>query len=500
MARFLAIDWDGSECRYVLASVQKGQVAVRGAGVVAIELPPETEENVAASTSPFAELDLLTSTLQKFVKEEHLEPCPTLLSLGRGEVEMIYQTLPPCTDAEIPVLLKNQVLRELPGFTDFDPLDYLVLSGEDEEQVRLLAMTIPLSYRQALVRRFRTIGRAPRQITFRAVAAARLVLDRQQASEEQEPEIVVNVVGNDVDLVLLGQGRIVSIRSFRLPEQFRFEESVRRIVEEIDRTVTVGVQGISDLPIRKVSLFGRESDWETLIELLSERKLETTLVCPFSLPEVSISTVPEQSGRFAPLVGMLLGELPKHKAEKSDTGIDFLHTKDAPKPTNYVRSVALVFFLLLVAGFGLYRWNQSVIQGMEEELAALKKEYTETSQVYQQTRPIWYVLSQTAAWDAQGVVWLDEFRELSAALPGERDLVVSQISFTTGPVGNDPRFPASGTIQLSGMVRDPAVLYTLQKTLNSTGKYMMRNPTTGANPAGGGYPWIFRTSIVRLRR
>lgn len=497
MARFLAIDWDASECRYLLASVQKESVIVRAAGAVAIELPPSTEEN--ASASPFAELDLLTSTLQKLIKEEHLDPCPTLLSLGRSDVEMIYQTLPPSSDAEIPVLLKNQVLRELSGFTDFDPLDYIVLSGEDGEQVRLLAMTIPLSYRQALVRRFRAIGRAPRQITFRAVAAARSVLDQHRNSEEREPEIVVNAVGNDVDLVLLDQGRIVSIRSFRLPEQFRFEESVRRIVEEIDRTVTVGVEGMSDLPIRKVSLFGQESDWGSLIEMLAERKLETVVVCPFSLPEISISKVPEQSGRFAPLVGMLLGELPQWKAE-SRSGIDFLHTKDAPKPTNYIRSIALFFFLFLIAGFGLYRWNQGVVQGMEEKLAALKKEYAETSRIYQQVQPIWTVLSQTVAWDAQGVVWLDEFREMSAALPGEQDLVVSQISFTTGPVGNDPRFPASGTIQMSGMVRDPAVLYTFQKTLNSTGKYMMRNPTTGANPAGGGYPWNFRTSIVRLRR
>lgn len=492
MARFLAVDWDESECRYLFASLHKGSLTVLSAGSAPME-PSETDDAAAstAGAAPSGDIPVLISTLRHVLKEERIEPCPAILSLGRNKLETTYLTLPPCRESEIPVLLRNQLLRDLSGFSEFDPVDYLALDDSAGGEQKILAMTIPLSFRQHLVRSFRSLGRTPRQIGFRAVYAAELILRGDTAPGPGEPALIVNAVGSDVDLVLTEGDRIVSIRSVRFPVQLRFAEVVARIHEEIERTVTVEAEETADKPIRKVYLFGDGEEWTPLVELLEHRQREAVVVNPFTLPGVRSTAIPEFPGRFAPLFGAVLDRIPSRKAR-----IDLLHPKEAPKATNYVRTALLIFGLLLIACFGLYRWNQGVVRSQEAELARLEKEYAEIAAQYQQVQPIWQVLRQTRNWDGQGVVWLDELRELSVVLPGEQDLVASRIAFV--PMENDPRY--TGMIQLGGMVRDPTVLLTLQRNLQAKGVYQMRYPAPVANPAGGGYPWLFQTSILRLRR
>jgi hypothetical protein len=56
-----------------------------------------------------------------------------------------------------------------------------------------------------------------------------------------------------------------------------------------------------------------------------------------------------------------------------------------------------------------------------------------------------------------------------------------------------------GSITLSGMARDPSVLMKLQNDLHSSRRYLMQYSAPRPNPAGGGYPWLFSTTIYRLR-
>jgi hypothetical protein len=417
-----------------------------------------------------------------------------LISLGRNKIEWLHQTLPPCEEDEIPFLLKNQVLREVPNYADFDPLDYLVLDFSQAER-KLLALTIPLVLRQSVVRAFRSIGRTPQRIGFRAVDAAELILRNNLNSKESEPCLVVNVAGNEVDLILTVGKKLTSIRSILLPEKTNIINAGRNLIGEIERTVTIGIDGVSD-PIKKIFLFGDENEESELVNELMKKELEVNVINPFTLPKISAAEIPELPGRFASLLGNFLAHtaIPKPKPA---WGIDFLHPKEAPKPKSYVRAASLAALLLVACVAGLYHWNQGVVQGLERELVQVKAEHQKVAGELQQIQPSWNVLRQTQFWEMQNILWLDELKELSVVLPNDQDLVVSQMSFTTGQTGNNPR--VAGTIQLSGMVRDPAVLLKLQSDLHSKGRYMMQYPAPSPNPAGGGYPWLFRTAIYRLR-
>ncbi len=490
MARFLAIDWNDHECRYLLAAVQKNGVSIHKAGTLAFE----TDAKDSGDRDP----QRVAALLRQLVRAERIGSCPLLMTLDRNRVEMQYVQLPPSRDSEIPAMLKNQVLRELPGFSDYDPLDYLALAHRADEGRRLLALTIPMSYRQSLNKAFKAAGRPPRQIGFRAVAAAELVIHSGQAPAALEPGLVVNAVGNDVDLVILEGTDFVSIRTFRLPEPLTPQETAARIADEIRRTLTVSSDGAAGGTKTKIFLFGNADDGSLLQAELETaglaEELELCVLHPFELPGISVvsnAVLPDQPGKFAPLVGLLLSQQPGRASR-----IDFLHPKEAPKPTNYTLPSLLFLVFLGVCVYGLFDWNQRVIQSLEAELERTKKEHALVAEQVREVFPRWNVLSQTQQWESQNIPWLDDLRLFSLLMPSEQDIVVTQMSFVTGPINNNPRM--RGMIQLSGLARDPAVLRKLQTDLQAQG-YLMQNPNPHSNPAGGGYPWLFQTTIYRTR-
>ena len=479
MAKFLAIDWDENECRYAVAALHNDKIAVSDAGVVPIASKDDSE-----FATP---LDTLATTFYSHCKEEKIGGCPLLISLGRNEVEWLQQKLPPCKETDVPLLLKNQVLREIPGSLEADPVDYLLLESSDDGH-RALALHISQTFRRSLTRTFRALGYPPMQIGFRAGNAAELVLQSSALFDDAvaEPSLVVNVVGNDVDLITIVEKRIAAVRSFRLPA----EQQQKNLADEIERTLTIGLEESTHVPIRRIILFGNGTERE-LANYLSLSNLTILFLNPFALPNVSVSKTINDPEKFAPLIGSLLIQLRKTKPV-----IDFLHPKEAPRPPNYTRPALLALVLLGIVCFGLYFWNQSVIGGMKAELAETKETHAKVAAELNQLRPSYNVLWQTQIWEYQNVVWLDVLKDLSEVLPSDTDLVVVQMELRTGP-SNNPK--VAGSIVLSGMVRDSSVLMKLQNDLQLTGRYLVQYPTPSLNPEGGGYPWTFRTTIYRLR-
>jgi len=412
------------------------------------------------------------------------------MSLGRNAVEWLQQKLPPCKEAEIPLLLRNQVLREIPDSTEADPIDYLILESAAEGH-RILALTISQTFRKSLVRTFRSLGYPPIRVGFRAGNAAELVIHNlalfhENENDLTEPHLVVSTVGNDVDLIMIADQRITAVRSFRLPA----EHHQKNLADEIERTLTIGLEGDNPAPVRHLIVFGEETNTE-LLHYFSKSDWMVRFVNPFTLPNISTTKSINEPEKFAPLIGSLFLQ-----SQKIKPGIDFLHTKEAPRPPDYTRPALLALALLAIVCFGLYFWNQRVISGMEAKLAAVTEEYQKVTAEYNQLYPGWTVLQQTQVWENQNVVWLDVLKDLSEVLPSSTDLVIAQMTLT-GPIRNDPR--VAGTISLSGMVRDPSVLMKLQSDLHNSGRYRYQHQAPSPNPAGGGYPWLFRTTIYRLR-
>jgi len=484
VAKFLAIDWDEAECRYAVATLQNEKIAVRELGIVPIVSMDGSEYD-----SP---LDALATSIYAHCKEEKIGSCPLLISLGRNNVEWIQQKLPPCKETEIPLLLKNQVLREIAGSTEADPLDYIVLESSEEGH-RILALLMPYVYRRSLVRTFRSLGFPPMRVGIRAGNVAELVFRNPALlrGEPSEPRLIVNIVEHDVDLIIVGEGRILAVRSFRLPA----DEQQKNLADEIERTLTIGLEREEPLTIHHVLLFS-EGDSE-LPKHLSQSGLTLQFLNPLTLPNVSAPQDIEINNpeKFAPLIGSLLIQ-----SQRIKPVIDFLHPKEAPKPPNYLRPFLMALVLLGMGCFGLHYWNSGVIRGMEAELEGIKERHQQVSAEWGQVTSAYTVFQHAQRWESQHVVWLDVLKDLSEVLPNNTDLVVSQLTMSTGPVQISNTQFAAGSISLTGIVRDPSVLQKLQSDLQSqpSRRYLVQHPSTSPNPAGGGYPWQFSTTIYRM--
>jgi len=487
VATFLAIDWDETECRYALASLRGEKVILRKVGSAPIATTEGGELGFVAAP-PLASL---SATIRAVRREQRIAKSPLLVSLGRNEVEWLQQKLPPSKESEIPSLLKNQVLREVAGSTEADPIDYLIYESSYEGH-RVLALTISYAYRKSLLRTFRSLGHKPMRIGFRAGNVAELVLQNRNLLEgdANEPRIVVDRVGSDVDLIIIANGRISAIRSFRLPA----DDQEKNLADEIDRTLTIGTDDGKPLSIQHVVLFGDGTETE-LPEYLTQNGLTVQFLNPFTLPGVYAKKLKDRNEpeKFAPLVGSLLIQTRKLKP-----AIDFLKPKEAPKPPNYLRPAVGLLVLLGILGGWLYHWNQEELNAMQTELDAIKEEHKLVATKIDDLTPTMNVLRSTVAFESQNVVWLDALKDLSEVLPGDTDLVVTQMTFTTGVtiVGNRR---SVGTVTVYGMVRDLSVLRELQYKLDSSGRYRMVMPTPRPNPAGGGYSLSFNTTIYLLR-
>ncbi|GHT14679.1 hypothetical protein FACS1894170_11860 [Planctomycetales bacterium] len=471
MPQYITVDWDETECRYIVAGVHKERLSVEHYGCIPFaNTVSDNDDAVQPDIST-----LLSTTVKKICDDLKLGNIPAVLTLGRAETNWIYQKLPNCSNAEIPVLLKNQVMRELPNFADFDPLDYLILD-RSANSCELLALTIQLTHRLNLTKRFRNVHHLIQSIGSRAVDAAEVISANENLLQDEESaaSLIVNVTPSEADLIIFADKQIRSIRSFRLPAADSAADNRRQtIADEIQRTLTVGFDN-TELAIQRIIFFD-----DTLAGNFADSELDILVVNPF---ESLTKNVPKESaGKFAPLIGSLLRLRQKTLHPKTLSGIDFLHPKEAPKPPNYVRPAILAALFLGIIGYGLYYWNHGVIAGLETKLADIKKEHQKVSDELKAISPSWNVLRQTQIWETQNVLWLDVLKDLSQILPSGTDLVVSQMSCVTGPANNNPRI--RGTVTLSGMVRDPSVLRKMQSDLQATGKYNMVSPAPAANPA-----------------
>ncbi len=477
MARILAVDWDGVEIRFVLGNLVKDNLTVLKAGSGPIEETADEEGNLTPD---------IGGSLHGLLAEHRVGKNRLLVGLRRGGTEVLHFELPPATDEELPQLVKNQMLRDSPTYIEGAPVDYLVANEDPTEQRRVTVGALTRSQLRKLQAECRKAGQRPARIELRAPESASVL--RGSEYTDDAPVLLVNRVGDEADFTVLLDQKIVYLRSVLLPGSLEENEIATRILAEVNRTLAVGLQEAdSARAIEKVLLFGSEEEHEVLVDKLRDLPLEVELVDPFELSHVRAKTPPENPGRYTALLGMIFDESPLHKP-----AIDFLHPKETPKPPNYARWIVIGILLLIGVGTGLYFWNKSHLASLNERVAALQTEYDQLSQQYRQVQTPHRVLSAARQWESQGLVLLDELRDMSVRFPDPRSLVLTQMTFTSGRLG--------GRVNLRGMVRDPAILNRMRQALMRDGYHNMNVDQVVRNPGGGGYPWVFQARIECRKR
>ena len=492
MPRFLAVDWDGVEVRFVFGNQNKEKLSVLKIGSEPIAQPTaaDLEPTSPKDKSPIS--PEIGAALKRLLQTHQVSGGNALFAIAGSSAEVMQFALPPSKEEEIPELLKNQAIRDMPNFSETYAIDFLTLGEEKSGPRKVLAIAQSRLHLRAIQNLGKPARCKPIKIEYRPAATAEFVLGSGLLEEDAPPTLIVSLLADELDLVVLKSQRIISIRSIKLPTTDDSQAIDAKVFQEIARTCAVGLGDDSEEQVESVLLLCGETENEQLREKLHQQGLDVRTVDPLATARVQTGQQPTSPGRYAALLGMVFNE-----ATGKKPAIDLLHPKSKPQPPNYA-GIAILSLLLfgLILG-GLYYWNSSSLKKMEQDRDDLKKKYEELlGQHNQWVRP-YQMLRNAQAFDQRDVVWLDAIRGISPYFPEQQDMVVSQMNYISGPIPNlrnGANF--SGRINIVAMVRDPVVIQSLKQNLEATRMYMVSTTTPTQNPAGGGYPWIYQFTIA----
>jgi len=473
MAQYLAVDWDATELRIVLASSQRGLIRILKAESTPLEFD---ERSDGTQTADFGQ------TLKHLVKSYKVPHAPLLLGLNRASVDMMTFRLPKSKPEELPDLVKNQALRDSPGFTETSSLDFIFSPAPEGDQLRSIAATITRTQLKQYRGICQAAGLRAKRIEFRPLALAELYWNSTPASDQ--PVLLVQCTTSEIDMVVVEATHVVFVRAIKLPDSLTEAERTERIASEIGRTIAVSRQEVEGATLEKVILYGNTDEFTSLQERLTDQEIETIIQNPFQLPcvlapaKANITGASDNPGHYAALFGMILGE-----QSKSSARIDFLHPREKPQPLNIARFVALFLLLVGIVGFAAYAWNNRQLAQLNQNLADLKEEVTQLYARYQQNNPTYIQLWFAGNWEIQPLIWLDELRDISVRMPPEQDVVIEQMTFGTGRENNQ----IVNVINLRTRVRDVSVIYDVQRRLNAY-SHRVNIVDQQRNDYGGGYP------------
>ncbi len=482
MSKLIAIDWDAREVRAVVANGRPdGKLAVEH--VIAAELEGEQPQQTGAR-------------LAEALAAAHASKGSALVVAGRSSVELNVLQLPPAPEDELAEMVRFQAQREFTSLDDEASLDFLPLAGDATESHRVLAAVAPASVLDAATTVCEQVDRRPSRIGLRACATTSL-LQQGGMLKPDEPVLVVNRVGQEVDLTVAIEGRVELLRTVRASEKAASDELCNVLVGEIRRTVASARNQLEFAPITTVLISGdpiRDSD---LADQLGQRlDIQTQVFNPFDLVTSGQAHGVDESepGKYASLLGMLSDE-----AAGRRPAFDFLHPRQKPRaetrrPT-YVLAAAVVVLAALWYGWSWYRELAVLDRDIEDARQQIDSHHNLAT--FEDARD---KADQIGSWLSGGFSWLEELQRVSLAmrpkLLKDEEFPVSDDSLATGL-----RFAlgaGGGQIHLDAASRGRAVQRQLEERLRGD-RYDVGSVGGDDETARPGYGWKF-TTVINVER
>ena len=471
MPRLIALEWDAREARIAIARTRGPEITLDQAFSIPLipRDPGQTFADMKIGERIAEELAAL-----KVGRGE------TLVAVGRASIELRQLSVPAVPDEELPDVIRFQALRQFTTIGEDWPLDFVPLENGESENVNVLAAAISPEMVDQIRETCQAGDLTPKRLILRPFAAASL-LDRHDRGA-QPPRLMVDLLADEADLTVLIGHQVALMRTVRLTAGEDGAQA-KALLGEIRRTIASAQNQLSGHRIEKVILCGAGADQVTLKEVLeSQLSYDVEVFDPFDGIHLGSDLqvrLPEHTGRFAPLLGILRDE-----AAGAAHAIDFLHPREKPQPVGQGRRGVLIGSLVAVAALAavVLIWMQ--LAGMDDEIDQLT---TESNQLKEKVELAEKHRTDLVAVDeflASDIGWLDELRELSDRLPPSEDVIVTVLNMGTRP-------PAGGQILLDGLVRESQLVRDLQQSMrwdnrevHGTGtREEQRQPT---------YRWRFR--------
>jgi Tfp pilus assembly PilM family ATPase len=502
MPRIFAIDWDRSEARAILMQSGPTGTSVSGVWAASLDVPEGT-----ALTGK-----LIGARLAEVMAGQTVGNATTILGVGRDHVQIKLMSLPPAPDDELPELVRFQAEREFTALGSAAALDYIPLSGDAETPHQVLAVALSPAGIAEARDAAQALSAEPERITVRALAAVSLV-ERSGVVRDDSIILIVNPLGDEADLTVLDRGKVVLMRTVKLPDADQAPARHRSLLGEIRRTVAAARQQSSDRPIDQVLFCGNAAAVDKVDGLSEELDIKVNLIDPAQHAPAGFANAkvaPESLARFSAVLGMALAE-----ADRQPPIVDFLNVRRRAEKQRFSRQhaqlAALAAVLVLAVGTFLWLRQHAVavkLAAVQQEIADLKAEMEESAEQTAQANAV-------NKWLLTDVNWLDEFEMLSRRIrptplpktpieqeqnpfPANRDVVVRALNLSHPPDTRDGKGAAGGMIKVTqALAKDNnATIRAAEDRLRSDGRLDVTS--FGVKPAGNvmpGYGFAFDLTI-----
>ncbi len=453
MKRILSLDWDHGQLYLVAAKVGKNGVQVEQA----VHFKEEQSPNPA-------EAEALGRHLRERLKEAGIAPAPLLAAIGRDRLMLKEVHFPAIPEAEEPAIVRFQALKELSEPADEVVIDYVVEGNRSPNGERtalvLIARKELVSAYQALARAagLNLIGLTPR--TFGTLACA------ERMAGTSAPICAVAVAETWVDFCVGQKDDLLLARS-----------------------LTAG-KGLSNEIRRSLALFGAQAPQQRASALyladgetgpVLKQGLEETLGIavhtfdPFA-DHAGVAVPPTGRGGFAPALGLLY-----RFAQSQPLPIDFVRPKQPRPPRDPHRRLYMAGGA--VAAAALLALITTCLLTLAARDRQIEQLYADKSSLDARLVSVEEDAKRIKAvddWSKSGVVWLDEFYDLTDLWPDTESIRLTQ--FSTEPITRAGKDVHVAKMFLKGVTTtDPKPVSSLMDQLEIESSYRLEPKRVSPN-------------------
>jgi Tfp pilus assembly PilM family ATPase len=505
MPPLIALEWNNAEARVAAASKHGNQVVIEQA--LAIPLRAAGKETEASAPD-------VGARIAEALAAHGLSRADVLVAVSRANIELRQLQVPNVPDDEMPEIVRMQAMREFNELDENWPLDFVPIDEGGEGPRHVLATAIAPQLVKQIEGVCQRASLKMRRLVLRSCGAASL-LARAESGRPSQVRLLVDLLADEADLTVMIDGKTIFLRTTRLSGD---PPQSQALLAEI-RLTMAAVQ--NQLGGRKVTLIvlcgGGEAHAALARQIEQELGTSVKLFDPFEglqLGRALSGSPPENPGRFAPLLGVLLAEL-----EQTGQAIDFLHPRRPPDPPTRGKKWGLAGALVgtLVIGYLVYSridnyllsnevanltrqerelsdqikaWDKKAAPAKSANLnvAEVQKWIDSELQSHKDKSLTSVVVEEVKKWAESEVLWLDQLRELSKDFPPAENAVLGQLAMSSGAGG-------AGEMRLKGAARNAEAIAAVEESLRAHDRKVIDRGSREDRTLKH-YSWRFDTSVI----
>jgi len=478
MARLIALEWDAKEARIAVASP-------RGEGIVleqAFAVPFGPREEGQSDDDRDA---VIGDRLAAALAERRVGRGEALVAIARAAIELKQLSLPPAPDDELPELVRFQAVRDFNALGDDWPLDFVPLGDNPAEPRQVLAVALAPDLLDQIRGVCQRAGLHTQRLILRPYAAASLFL-RSSSTLEHRVRLLVDILGEEADLTALVDDTVVFLRTARLPaELLSVPENCQPLLSEIRRTLAAVSNQLGGQKVEAIYLCGSQAAHQVLCERIGkELGLPAQLFDPLSGLELGRElrkTPIDNTGRFTPLIGMLLDE-----AAGGRHALDFLHPRRRPQPPNHRKKLAWAGAIAATVVLAVTGWVWLSFHGLDREIAQLEQQLATNEGEAKKMSEFVRQAAEVERWTQHDIAWLDELAELSRELPPAQDVKLTQLRLGATREG--------GRIDFEGLVSSAGTVDAVENALRDE-HHRVEGQSRQQDEKQSPYSWRFQSAV-----